>query len=43
MSRPYFDHQAEIEAVRKAIDRTGRPMVLSLSPGETALASAEHV
>ena len=43
MSRPYFDNQAEIEAVRKAIDRTGRPMVLSLSPGETALAAAEHV
>jgi hypothetical protein len=43
MSRPYFDNQAEVEAVRKAIDRTGRPMVLSLSPGETALAAAEHV
>ena len=27
----------EIEAVRRAIDRTGRPMVLSLSPGETPL------
>ena len=43
MSRPYFDHQAEIEAVRLAIDRAGRPMVLSLSPGETPLAAAEHV
>lgn len=43
LSRPYFDHQPEIEAIRKAIDKTGRPMVLSTSPGETALAAAEHV
>lgn len=43
ISRPYQMHQAEIEAVRKAIDQTGRPMVLSLSPGETALNAAEHV
>ena len=33
LSRPY--HQAEIEMIRKAIDRTGRPIVLSMSPGET--------
>ena len=43
LSRPYPANQAEVEAVRTAIDRSGRPMVLSLSPGETALASAEHV
>ncbi len=43
MSRPYFEHQAEVEAVRTAIDHSGRPMVLSLSPGETPLAAAEHV
>jgi hypothetical protein len=43
ISRPYHDHEAEIEAIRRAIDRTGRPMVLSLSPGETALTAAEHV
>ncbi len=43
MSRPYFDHQKEIEAVRQAIDRTGRPIVLSLSPGATAIAAAAHV
>ena len=43
MSRPYFDHQPEVEAVRTAIDHTGRPMVLSLSPGETPLAAADHV
>ncbi len=43
ISRPYQRHRAEIEAVRKAIDRTGRRMVLSLSPGETALTAADHV
>lgn len=43
ISRPYHDNLAEIEAVRKAIDRTGRPMVLSLSPGETPLDAGEHV
>ncbi len=42
MSRPYFGHKEEIEAVRQAIDNAGRPMVLSLSPGETPLAAAEH-
>lgn len=41
ISRPY--HRAEIEAVRKAIDRTRRPLVLSLSPGETPLDSGAHV
>ncbi|MCP5521723.1 MAG: NPCBM/NEW2 domain-containing protein [Verrucomicrobiales bacterium] len=43
ISRPYQEHAMEIEAVRRAIDQTGRPMVLSLSPGETALTEAEHV
>ena len=43
ISRPYLKHQDEIEAVRRAIDRSGRPMVLSLSPGETALEAAGHV
>jgi alpha-galactosidase len=43
ISRPYFRHEKEIEAIRRAIDRTGRPIVLSLSPGETALAAADHV
>jgi alpha-galactosidase len=43
ISRPYHEHEKEIEAIRKAIDRTGRPIVLSLSPGETALDAAEHV
>jgi len=43
MSRPHHDHAPEIEAVRKAIDASGRPMVLSLSPGETPLDAAAHV
>ncbi len=41
IARPY--HKAEIEGIRKAIDRTGRAMVLSLSPGETPLAEGDHV
>ncbi len=43
ISRPYEKNIAEIEAIRRAIDRTGRPMVLSLSPGETPLSEGEHV
>ncbi len=42
ISRPYHDNEAEIEAIRSAIDKTGRPIVLSLSPGATALSAAEH-
>ena len=41
IARPYYD--AEVAAIRRAIDRTGRPMVLSLSPGETPLSAAPHV
>jgi hypothetical protein len=43
MSRPYRRNTPEIEAVRRAIDRCGRPMILSLSPGETPLDAAGHV
>ncbi len=44
ISRPYDAmQQGEIEAIRKAIDKTGRPIVLSLSPGETPLSKGEHV
>lgn len=44
ISRAYDDVQmAEIEAIRKAIDTCGRPMVLSLSPGDTPIARGEHV
>jgi alpha-galactosidase len=43
MSRPYDAHAPEIEAVALAIRRSGRPMILSLSPGETPLIRADHV
>lgn len=43
MSRPYDAHAAEIEAAHKAIVTSGRPMVLSLSPGETPVIRADHV
>ncbi len=44
ISRPYDAVQkAEIEAIRKAIDRTGRPIVLSLSPGDAPLKEGAHV
>lgn len=44
IARPYDATQkAEIEAIRKAIDKTGRPIVLSLSPGDTPLERGEHV
>jgi alpha-galactosidase len=33
----------EIEMIRRAIEKTGRPIVLSLSPGPTALAHAAEV
>jgi alpha-galactosidase len=33
----------EVAALRTAIDKCGRPIVLSLSPGETPVADAEHV
>jgi hypothetical protein len=41
ISRPY--HTAEIEGYRKAIRQCGRPIVLSLSPGETPLKDSSHV
>ncbi|MEO7934393.1 MAG: glycoside hydrolase family 27 protein [Chthoniobacterales bacterium] len=44
LSRPYDDVQlAEVEAIRRAIDKTGRPIVFSTSPGATPLARGEHV
>lgn len=36
-------HKGEIEMIRKAIDKCGRPMVLSLSPGEAPVKMAEHL
>ena len=41
LSRPY--HQGEIDLIRNAIDNCGRPMVLSLSPGETPVEKFAHV
>ncbi|MCW3806950.1 NPCBM/NEW2 domain-containing protein [Plebeiibacterium marinum] len=40
LSRPY--HTDEIEMLRKAIDQTGRPIVLSMSPGATPIDQHEH-
>jgi hypothetical protein len=40
LSSPY--HKREIEMIRKAIDRCGRPVVLSMSPGETPVSEAVH-
>lgn len=36
-------HKGEIEMLRKAIDQCGRPMVLSLSPGEAPISMAKHL
>ena len=41
LSEPY--HKAEVEMIRRAIDRSGRKVVLSTSPGETPIAEAQHV
>jgi alpha-galactosidase len=43
MSRPYDAHAPEIEAASAAIARSGRPMMLSLSPGETPVPRGDHV
>ncbi len=44
ISRPYSDFQLrEIEGIRQSIDKCGRPIVLSLSPGETPLSRGNHV
>ena len=36
-------HEPEIEAVRKAIDKSGRPMVFSISPSGSTVARGEFV
>ncbi len=43
MSRPYDAHAPEIEGAHAAIVATGRPIILSLSPGETPVSRADHV
>jgi alpha-galactosidase len=42
LSSPIY-FEGEVDMIRKAIDRTGRKIVLSTSPGETPLAHAAHV
>ncbi len=42
LSRPYDAHAAEIEAIDRAIAKTGRPMILSMSPGETPVIRGDH-
>jgi hypothetical protein len=41
LSKPYST--AEIAAIRQAIDKCGRPMVFSTSPGETPPRQATHI
>ncbi len=41
IARPY--HDKEVEMIRSAIDKCGRDIVLSLSPGAASLKSAEHL
>ena len=41
LSVPYHAH--EIEMIRKALDKCGRPMVFSTSPGPTSPAHAVHI
>jgi hypothetical protein len=41
LSRPYYT--AEVEMVRRAIDRSGRSIVFSTSPGETPVEAAQHI
>jgi hypothetical protein len=42
LSAPVY-HAGEIEMIRKAIDASGRKIILSTSPGETPLQYAQHV
>ena len=41
LSNPY--HTPEIEMIRKALDRCGRPVVFSTSAGPTPIAQAAHI
>lgn len=43
MSRPYDANAPEIEAAHRAIRNSGRPIILSLSPGETPVIRGDHV
>lgn len=41
IARPY--HKGEVALLRKAIEKTGRPIILSLSPGATKTEDAAHL
>jgi hypothetical protein len=41
LSFPY--HKPEIEAIRKAIDKTGRAIIFSTSPGDTPVNQGDHI
>ncbi len=41
LSQPY--HAGEIEMIRQAIDRCGRPIILSTSPGATPVEEGYHI
>ena len=41
LSKPY--HTAEVELVRNAIDKSGRAIMFSTSPGETPIVDAQHI
>ena len=41
LSEPY--HLAEVEMIRRAIDRCGRSIIFSTSPGETPFGDAAHI
>lgn len=43
LARPYDKNWREIEGAHKAIQASGRPITLSISPGETDLKWASHV
>ena len=43
IARPYVRNEPEVEAIRIVIDYSGRPIVLSLSPGATDINAAAHV
>lgn len=42
LSRPYEAHRLEIEGIRRAIDRSERKIILSMSPGETPVSEHAH-
>jgi len=42
LSRPYDAHAPEVEAIHQAIVNSGRPMILSMSPGETPVTRGDH-